>query len=272
MNWFTFVAQILNFLILIWLLKRFLFSPIVEAMDEREARINSRLEEAREQREEATQEAEAYRAKQKQLEEEREAYLAEAEEEAEERRRELIAEARAEVKYLEEEWRESLRRDRESFLKTLSERSVEEAVAIARRALQDLADAELEEQSFEIFLERLRSLDEDRWHDLAEALREAEGEATVRSAFGLSSEQQERIRTVIAEQADEEVVLSAEEDPSLGVGVELRVEDKKVAWTLESYLTQLVENVRGLLETELKDEWAASAGEMVSEPSSTNEA
>ena len=43
-DWFTVVAQAINFLILVWLLKRFLYKPILHAIDEREKGIaaNSR--------------------------------------------------------------------------------------------------------------------------------------------------------------------------------------------------------------------------------------
>jgi F-type H+-transporting ATPase subunit b len=46
-DWFTVVAQIINFLILVALLKHFLYGRIIKAMDQREERINSRLEEAK---------------------------------------------------------------------------------------------------------------------------------------------------------------------------------------------------------------------------------
>ena len=45
-NWFTVIAQILNFLILVWLLKRFLYKPILNAIDEREKKIASQLKDA----------------------------------------------------------------------------------------------------------------------------------------------------------------------------------------------------------------------------------
>ena len=35
-DWFTVLAQVINFFVLVWLLKRFLFKPIVSAMDARE--------------------------------------------------------------------------------------------------------------------------------------------------------------------------------------------------------------------------------------------
>ncbi len=45
-DWFTVVAQIINFLILVALLKRFLYGPIIRAMDRREAEIASRMDAA----------------------------------------------------------------------------------------------------------------------------------------------------------------------------------------------------------------------------------
>ncbi|MGA2191158.1 MAG: F0F1 ATP synthase subunit B, partial [Steroidobacteraceae bacterium] len=38
-DWFTVGAQALNFIILVWLLKRYLYKPILNAIDAREKRI-----------------------------------------------------------------------------------------------------------------------------------------------------------------------------------------------------------------------------------------
>ena len=45
-DWFTVGAQVLNFLILVWLLKRFLYKPILNAIDAREKRIAAELADA----------------------------------------------------------------------------------------------------------------------------------------------------------------------------------------------------------------------------------
>ena len=45
-DWLTVVAQIVNFLVLVYLLKRFLYGPILQAMDDRQAGIAARLQEA----------------------------------------------------------------------------------------------------------------------------------------------------------------------------------------------------------------------------------
>ncbi|NBB87544.1 MAG: F0F1 ATP synthase subunit B [Bacteroidetes bacterium] len=269
-DWFTFGAQIANFLILVGLLKRFLYGPILEAMDRREETITARLDDAREKRAEAEREAETYRSMQEEFERERDERRAEAERAAEERRQQLIHEARTEVEQLEEEWHEALARERASFLEDLSERAVKETIAVARRALNDLADARLEAQSFEIFLERLRTLEGAPRRDLAEALQSTKGAATVRSTFGLSDQQQDRVRNALTAYAEETPALTTETDDTLGFGVELRVGDRKVAWTLDSYLTHLLDRVRERLEGELERSLAAGE-EAMAEPAASNE-
>lgn len=271
-DWFTFGAQIVNFLILIGLLKRFLYGPILEAMDRREAEITARLDEARDKRQEAERAAEQYRTLQEDLEARRAEELAAAEKEAEERRQALIREAREEVEYLEHAWCEALERERSAFLEELSERAVEETVAIARRALRDLADARLEDQSFEIFLERLHHLEGDEERALTQALRGAgEGRVTVRSAFGLTDEQRERIQQALHAHVDTVPDLTTETDGALGFGVELRVGDRKVAWTLESYLAHLLDRVRDRLDDELKAATRSGDTTPAAAPASTND-
>ena len=45
-NWFTVIAQVINFLILVWLMKRYLYKPVLNAIDEREKKIAAQLADA----------------------------------------------------------------------------------------------------------------------------------------------------------------------------------------------------------------------------------
>ena len=60
-DWFTVSAQIINFLILVFLLKRFLYGPVIRAMDKREEAIAGRLKDAGQKQEEAQKEIDRYR-------------------------------------------------------------------------------------------------------------------------------------------------------------------------------------------------------------------
>ena len=143
-NWFTVVAQIVNFLILVVLLKYLLYNRIIKAMDERERKIQLRLKEAEEKEQAAEREVESLREKNRDFDEQREKMLAQAKEEAETRRRDLTQEARQAVTNLRLVWQEAIQREKESFIQDLRKMAATQVYAIARKAFEDLADAALE--------------------------------------------------------------------------------------------------------------------------------
>lgn len=95
--WFTVVVEIVNFLILVALLKYFLYDRIIGIADKREAKIAARFEEAELSRREAEKEVETFQTKQRGLDEQREQFIVQAKAEAENRRRELLEQARQEI-------------------------------------------------------------------------------------------------------------------------------------------------------------------------------
>lgn len=248
---FTFVAQILNFLILLALLRRFLYRPVLAAVDRREEEIASRLRAAARQREEAEAEAGRHRELQAGLEAKRTELLRRAEEEAAARREELRREAREEVEQVRESWRESLRRQREDFLGLLRARMSRHLFEGMRKALGELADAELEGRVVEVFVRRLRELTTGEREGLADAVRESGGRVRVRSAFPLPEPRRRAIAEVVEGWGTEEdLELHFEEVPELGVGVELVAGDRRVGWTAASYLRELEAEAVELLEAE----------------------
>ena len=112
-NWFTFGAQIVNFLILVALLKRFLYRPIINAMDDRERRIAARLEDAKQAQRKAEHQAEAFRRKTEQLEHQREGLLAQTAKEVESWKNEHVHKARESVEQSRAEWNAAIQRERD---------------------------------------------------------------------------------------------------------------------------------------------------------------
>lgn len=247
-DWLTVAAQIVNFLVLVWLLHRFLYGPIVRAMDRRERRIAERLREAREKASEAENEARRYREKSAEVEQCRERALAEARGEAEALRRSLQQEVRAEVERMREDWRAQLEDQREEFLSDVRRHAAEHFSRLARRALGDLANAELEEQIAEVFVDRLERLDKDAKHKIAEACR-AEGEGLiVHSAFDVSPDLRRRITKAVHE-AIGKVEVRYERSLEMACGLELRAGGQAVVWSLDGYLDSL----ESRLDTELAE-------------------
>lgn len=238
-DWFTLTAQVVNFLILVWLLKRFLYGRIVQAMNDREARIASRLDEAKEQQAEAEREAQRYRKRQEELDAQREEVLQRARENAEARRQQLVEEARQDVEQMRAQWFENLQQEKAQFLHDLSEQAGQRIFDIVRRALKDLAGADLQQQMVATFLRRIRNLEPAERDLMAEAIRTSGREAEFRSAYPIGEELRERITQELREHLEEGVVVRFEVEPALGCGIELYAHSHRQVWNLESYLEAL---------------------------------
>ncbi|MBP8953836.1 MAG: F0F1 ATP synthase subunit B [Armatimonadetes bacterium] len=244
---FTLIAQIVNFLILVALLKRFLYGPIVRMMEERQARISARLDEARAKAEKADSAREAYEQKRRELDEQTRQIIDEAEEQAEERRAELLDRAREEADRASMRWRQAMERERSAFARELRRRAGLQVVGIARRALQEMADAELESRAVSLFAQQIRDLDDGTVVTLSERMGKS-GSARLVSAFELNDDDRETLAKLIAERFGDGVALSFETSPDLICGLELRTDGRKVVWSMDSYLTTLEEEILRLMD------------------------
>src|SRR3990172_2764168 len=121
-DWFTVGAQALNFLVLVWLLKRFLYQPILEAIDAREQRIAKELADADAKKAEAQKERAEFQHKNEAFEQQRAALLGKATDEAKAERQRLLAEARQAADALTAKRQDALRSEQRSLNEALSRR------------------------------------------------------------------------------------------------------------------------------------------------------
>jgi F-type H+-transporting ATPase subunit b len=243
-EWFTVLAQIINFLILVFLLHRFLYNPIMNAMARREKRIADDLETAERKRREAREEIESYRQKRAELDEKRQEILRQAEEDAEEKRRDLLQKARVETDEIRTRWQRAIEQEKESFLANLRRRVGEETYRVIRSALADMANVALEERIVTVFLERLGDLPESDQQALAA---ETADSWKINTAFDLPDERRKEIEQVVKGEMGHNGRLTFTTQPNLIAGIELVAAGHKVAWSLDSYLNSLEETLSDLL-------------------------
>ncbi len=246
-DWFTVGAQALNFLILVWLMKRYLYQPIVHALDQRETRIAAELADADAKRADAVKAEETFKHKNEALDAQRDALLKQAVAAAEAEGHRLLEAARNAADNMRTARAESLRNDAEDFDRVLSRATEQEVFAIARKALTDLATTSLEERIADVFVRRLRALDDDAKAPLAAALRSGPEPALLRSAFELPSAQRSMIVDALNETFATDIPVRFETRADVGGGIELTRNGQKIAWSIGEYLTSLRANVGQLL-------------------------
>src|SRR5271167_4826281 len=198
-DWFTVGAQALNFIILVWLLKRFLYKPILNAVDAREKRITAELADADARKAEAQTERDEFQHKNEEFDQQRAALLSKAADEAKAVRQRLLNDARKAADALAAKRQEALRSDAQNLNQAIRRRTQQEVFAIARKALTDLATVSLEERLSEVFTRRLREMDDQAKAALGQAIKTAATPALVRSAFDLPPEPRAAIQNALNE-------------------------------------------------------------------------
>jgi F-type H+-transporting ATPase subunit b len=253
-DWFTVGAQALNFVILVWLMKRFLYKPILHAIDAREARIAGELADAAAKQAQAQKERDEFQHKNAEFDQQSAALLSKATDQANAERRRLLDEARQAADALSAKRQDALRNDAHHLNQAIIRRTQQEVFAIARKALADLATTSLEERMGEVFTRRLREMDGQAKKGLANALRAASAPAIVRSAFDLPAEQRSTIQNALNEAFSADIHVRFETAPDLVSGIELTTNGHKVAWSIADYLASLEKGVGELLDTRVTSE------------------
>jgi F-type H+-transporting ATPase subunit b len=249
-DWFTVVAQMLNFLILVWLLKHFLYKPILNAIDAREKRIAAELADATAKKTDAEKARDDFQSKNKAFDEQRSTLLAKATEEAKAERERLLGEAQKAADSLRAAQVTALRSDQVKLGSEITRLATEQVFGIARKTLADLATVSLEERIGEVFTRRLREMNGKAKQELGDALKASPDASIVRTAFDLHDEQKAAIQNALNETFAAEIRIRFETSQAQICGIELTANGQKISWSIADYLKTLDEKVGALLDAQ----------------------
>jgi len=258
-DWFTVGAQALNFLILVWLMKHFLYQPILNAIDGREKKIAAELADAATRKAEATKDRDDFQKKNEVFDRERTDLLTKAANDAKNQSNRLLDEAKNRADELGAKRQENLRTETANLHQELARRTRKEVFSIARKTLTDLANTGLEQRMVAVFTRRLREMNGDARKTLDAALKSTVEPALVRSAFDLPAEERAAIQNAINETFSIDAHLRFETAPDLVSGIELTANGQKIAWSIADYLTSLDKAVGELLKPQDKPEPASAS-------------
>jgi F-type H+-transporting ATPase subunit b len=251
-DWFVFFSQIVNFLILMFLLKKFLFGRIIGAMDAREAKIGAVFTEAEQSRQEAQAAAENHRNKLRELESGTEQMLDKSRQDAEAYHEKLLEKAREEVDFLKARWMEALRSERANFLQELRRLAGNQIYSVSRRVLKDLAGLDLEERIVEVLMERMEAMDAQERKKF-QGPAENGGSIVISCAFEIPPATQARLNDVLHRFFPGISGIVYERSDDVLSGCELRSNGHKIAWSVKDYLDSLEERFYSALYEEAQD-------------------
>ncbi len=238
-DWFTVGAQVINFLILVWLLKRYLYHPILDAIDAREQRIAKELAQADTTRAEADRAREHYQSKSDDFDKARSELLRQAGADADAERKRLLDLARKSATDLGTQRQASLMRESDGFALALRSRTQQEVFAIARKTLADLASTSLEARMVDALARRLTDASAEDKAALVKAFQTSTAAVTVRSVFELPNAEREALKTAIKDTLGVTPSLQFETAPEVIGGIEIASAGHQLDWSINGYLDAL---------------------------------
>ncbi len=237
-DWITVVAQIANFLVLLWLLKRFLYRPILDGIDAREKEIAERMSEATVIRESAQATEADYQTQIASLRQGREGLMEESRQAAEAERDALLAEANTQIARERQEREKQRAEEALRYSRELHDTGAHALVSLTRKALKDLSDETLEQ--------RIVSQAAARSAAMSEQLKQAAGEQTnakITTQYPLPQDLQEKLITEF-KQTLPNCGLTFTVDPEQSPGLNFRLGGAQLGWTVDSYMNGLEELLR----------------------------
>lgn len=250
LDWWTLLLQSINFLVVVWLLNRFLYRPVRRVIAEREQLGQSALADAHARAHKADEARERYEREREALVQERQAEEARWHAQLVEEREAVLAAARSEAAALVDDGRERLRQERAEALSTLQEEIVALAGELASRVLGgDGARTLTDGGALAAVAAHLGALSDDTLDELREDCRTLDGEdaaagVTVASAAALDADEQADWRAALRRYLGDEVPVTFATEPALLGGVDVHFPHALLSFSLATRLREAVSQLK----------------------------
>jgi F-type H+-transporting ATPase subunit b len=232
LSWSTFLLEIINFLVLVWILKRFLYRPVLDIIARRRSGIENQLTEARHLQQEAGSLKAEYENRLADWGQERQQARDALGQELDEERARQMAALETSLAQEREKAQVAETRRRAEATREIEQHALQLAAQFATRLLSETAGPELEIRLLDLVLDGLARLDEDRLAALRTQWGEAPEAIVVASVFPLLPDQQQQLEKALAHATGLDVPVLYGQDPGLLAGLRITIG----AWVLQANL------------------------------------
>ena len=241
---FTLVAQIINLIILLFLLRKFLYLPVLKAVEARQKLIADELKSAETARKQAQKEEEKCLAKMREIEAQKQDIMARVQQEAQQLASKLTDEANEQYKQYQKRLKDKLTAEQKNFDITVQNLVVEHFNKFADNALKQLAGTDLNELVVRQFEHQLSELSEDEKQSFAEAYQHKKI-VFVKSADVLSDKRKVNLEDMLKNtlRLPDKTKFEYGVDKELVGGLCVQADEQMIAWSLQSYLQAFKNNL-----------------------------
>ena len=240
----TLIAQIINLVVLIWLMKRFLYQPILKMVSERQALIDAEIKRAHQARQEALLQEAQYNKKLSDFEAKRSEMLSQVRQEVDAFQQKLLTESKQAIAYSRKNWQAELEQEKQSFDVTLQAAIVKNFKIFASDALQDMAGIELSSLVLKKFKEKMQKISKTSYKQMQDNILK-NGKVIVSTDTKLDNQTKADIKAFLTDffVLQNDVKFEFKEDAELICGIQIQVGEHQTSWNLKNYLEAFEDNM-----------------------------
>jgi len=240
-NWSTFILEIINFLILVWILKRFLYKPVMDSIVKRRTSIEQSMQEATQKGQEAQALMQQYEHRLEDWEKEKLAAREKLHDEIEQERQQLQKQLHAALAQEKEKANAVAAQQEQEQQRRYEQQAMQNSMRFTSKLLQELTSAELESRLVNHLLEQLSALPDEQRKRLGQALNQHELTAQVQTAFPLPAQQRAQLQQALQAISGRELSCQFDQDNNLLAGARIQLGPWLLHANLQDELQAFVE-------------------------------
>lgn len=230
LNWSTFLLEIINFLVLIWILKHFLYRPVLDVIARRRAGIEDLLAKAKQLHDEADALKAEYENRLNDWKQERQQIRETLVQELNEERAQQMETLQNSLALEREKAQVAELRQRAKSTRAIESRALQQSAQFATHLLSQAVGPELEERLFDLLVSNFSNLPADKVMVLSNQWENLPGGITVSSAYPLTDKQQNKLEKTLIDMSGRTAPIQYKQDPSLLAGLNITIGD----WVLHA--------------------------------------
>ena len=247
-SWVTFIAQIVNLFVLVWLLKRFLYQPIVDTIAKRQSYIEGKVKNAEEAAIAAQKEQHIWEKKQADFDAERQARLDEVLAEIDRLKKEQEETIRREVNIRKEKMQADLNRETASLQLEIRNLMARHFLDLSRKVMVDLSGLSPIEQAILLFRKKMEKMTAQEKKKI-KTIVSKQTDIVISLSDKLSKKAEAELILFIRNTLGigDQAAIRIQIEPDLILGVEMVAGDIAVEWNLKAYLESFEQNLNTAL-------------------------
>lgn len=246
LNWTTFILEIVNFLILIWILKRFLYKPVLNIVEQRRISVEKILRDAETARSEAQVLNQRYEDRQANWERERQLARDKLAQEIKEERTKQMEVLQLNLQKELDKARAAESYRQAAIAQAAEKTALKQAARFASRLLEQFSSPELEARFLEIIIKEISQLPEESTAKLRGSWTKIPEHILIESAYPINEIQKNELKSSLSLLVGDDIPINYEQQADIVSGLRISIGAWILSANIRDELSGFVELTYGL--------------------------